>query len=59
MKQQTGLNSPVSRRSVLALVASGLAGCGGGSGGNLLAALPGTGGTGLFAQGAISALQRR
>lgn len=54
MKQQTGLNSPVSRRSVLALVVSGLSGCGGGSGGNLLAALPGTGGTGLFAQGAIS-----
>src|SRR5512140_554586 len=40
---------PISRRSWLALTASALAGCGGG-----LALLPGTGGTGIFAQGAIA-----
>jgi hypothetical protein len=55
MKQHNGLSPSVSRRSLLALVASGLAGCGGGGGlgGSLFAALPGTGGTGLFAQGTI------
>jgi hypothetical protein len=42
---------PISRRSWLALTASALAGCGGGGG---LALLPGTGGTGIFAQGAIA-----
>src|SRR5512140_2125262 len=41
----------ISRRSWLALTASALASCGGGAG---LALLPGTGGTGIFAQGAIS-----
>ncbi len=53
MKQHNGLSTPVSRRSLLALAVSGLAGCGGGAGGGLVAGLPGTGGTGLFAQGTI------
>ena len=54
MKQTTGLNTPISRRSLLALAVSGLAGCGGGADGGFLAGLPGTGGTGLFTQGTIS-----
>jgi hypothetical protein len=54
MKQTTGLNTAIRRRSLLALAVSGLAGCGGGGlGSGLLAAIPGTGGTGLFAQGTI------
>jgi hypothetical protein len=54
MKQTTWLNTAIRRRSVLALAVSGLAGCGGGAaGGGFLAGLPGTGGTGLFAQGTI------
>jgi hypothetical protein len=54
MKQQIGLSAPVRRRSLLALAVSGLAGCGGGQIGTLFAGPPGTGGTGLFAQGTIS-----
>jgi hypothetical protein len=54
MKQTTGLNTPISRRSLLALAVSGLAGCGGGADGGSLAGSPGTGGTGLFTQGTIS-----
>ena len=54
MKQPIGSSTPVSRRSLLALAVSGLAGCGGGAGGGLVAGLPGTGGTGLFAQGTIN-----
>jgi hypothetical protein len=42
----------ITRRNWLALAASALAGCGGGGGGVTL--LPGTGGTGIFAQGAIA-----
>ena len=54
MKQQIGLSSPVRRRSLLALAVGGLTGCGGGEIGTLFAGPPGTGGTGLFAQGTIS-----
>ena len=45
--------TPITRRNWLALAASALAGCGGGGGGGV-ALLPGTGGTGIFAQGAIA-----
>jgi hypothetical protein len=43
--------TPISRRNWLVLAASALAGCGGGGGVTLL---PGTGGTGIYAQGAIA-----
>ena len=47
------LNQPMTRRAWMALTGVAVAGCGGG--GSLLAALPGTGGTGaVFAQGSIS-----
>lgn len=54
MKQHIGLSAPIRRRSLLALTVGGLAGCGGGEIGTLFAGPPGTGGTGLFAQGTIS-----
>ena len=54
MKQQIGLSAPIRRRSLLALAMGGLTGCGGGEVGTLFAGPPGTGGTGLFAQGTIS-----
>jgi hypothetical protein len=54
MKQQIELSPPIRRRSLLVLAITGLSGCGGGSGGTLFAGPPGTGGTGLFAQGTIS-----
>lgn len=55
MRQQPGLSPSISRRSLLVIALSGVAGCGGGgSGGSSLAASPGTGGTGLFAQGSIT-----
>jgi hypothetical protein len=54
MKQQIGLSAPIRRRSLLALAVGGLTGCGGGEIGTLFAGPPGTGGTGLFAQGTIS-----
>ncbi|MEO8654973.1 MAG: DUF5666 domain-containing protein [Ramlibacter sp.] len=44
--------TPITRRNWLALAVSVLAGCGGGGTGVSL--LPGTGGTGIFAQGAIA-----
>jgi hypothetical protein len=53
MKQNTGLSTLINRRSVLAMAIGGLSGCGGGGAGSLLAGPPGTGGTGLFAQGTI------
>lgn len=53
MSQPENLNWPLTRRSWLVLAASAVAGCGGG-GSMSLAGLPGTGGTGLFAQGPIS-----
>lgn len=52
MSQAENLNWPLSRRSWLVLAASAVTGCGGG--GVSMASLPGTGGTGLFAQGPIS-----
>jgi hypothetical protein len=54
MKQQNGLSPKIRRRSLLALALTGLSGCGGGAVDILLAGPPGTGGTGLFAQGTIS-----
>lgn len=53
MSQAENLNTPLTRRSWLVLAASAVTGCGGG-GSVSLAGLPGTGGTGLFAQGPIS-----
>lgn len=52
MSQPENLNTPLTRRSWLVLAASAVAGCGGGT--VSVAGLPGTGGTGLFAQGPIS-----
>jgi hypothetical protein len=52
MNQHTGFDTPITRRNWLALAVSALAGCGGGGGS--VALLPGTGGTGIFAQGAIA-----
>jgi hypothetical protein len=56
MSQRKISQSPLTRRSWLTLAGAALTGCGGGGGGNLLASLPGTGGTGapLFTQGSIS-----
>lgn len=51
MNQRTGVHTPITRRSWLALAVSALAGCGGGG---TVALLPGTGGTGIYAQGAIA-----
>lgn len=50
MDQRAG----VSRRSLLALAALGLVGCGGGADGLLFAGPPGIGGTGMFATGTIT-----
>ncbi|MDD5332693.1 MAG: DUF5666 domain-containing protein [Rhodoferax sp.] len=52
MSQPENLDTPLTRRSWLVLAASAVTGCGGGS--VSMASLPGTGGTGLFAQGPIS-----
>jgi hypothetical protein len=52
MNQHTGIDTPITRRNWLALAVSALAGCGGGGAG--LALSPGTGGTGIYAQGAIA-----
>lgn len=53
MKQHTGLSTPIHRRTLLVMALGGLSGCGGGGVGGVLAGPPGTGGTGLFAQGTI------
>ncbi len=46
---------PLNRRSWMALAVSALAGCGGGMGGiSVAGGPPGTGGTGIYAQGSIS-----
>ncbi len=52
MNQRTAGYTLITRRNWLALAVSALAGCGGGGAG--LALSPGTGGTGIFAQGAIA-----
>lgn len=52
MSQHAPLDLHLTRRSWMVLTASAVAGCGGGSGS--LASLPGTGGTGIYAQGSIS-----
>lgn len=56
MNQPSELHSAaIPRRSVLAFALIGLTGCGGGAGGGgFMAGPPGTVGTGLFAQGAIT-----
>ncbi len=54
MMYRAGLSTPIRRRSLLALAVTGLAGCGGGGVGTMFAGPPGTGGTGLYAQGTIS-----
>jgi len=55
MSQQPGSIPSISRRSLLVIALSGVTGCGGGgAGGVSLSLSPGTGGTGLFAQGSIT-----
>lgn len=51
MSQPTHLNNSLTRRSWLVLTAAAVGGCGGGAS---VASLPGTGGTGVFALGAIA-----
>jgi hypothetical protein len=53
MKSRQTLNTSLSRRSLLVLTGATLTGCGGGDA-LTAAGPPGTGGTGVFAQGAIS-----
>lgn len=54
MKTRQNLNTPLTRRSLLVLAGSALAGCGGGGdGGASTASAPGTGGTGVY-QGSIT-----
>jgi len=61
LSSRKNLNSPLNRRSWLALAVASLSGCGGGAssnGGSISAGAPGTGGTGqyamLYSQGAIT-----
>ena len=57
MKRLLVSGAPIQRRHALLLAAAGIAGCGGGEGGGSgtdTGALPGTGGTGIFAAGPIS-----
>lgn len=56
MNRLSEVNVRISRRSLLTLAVAGLTGCGGGAdtGGTTTASRPGTGGTGLFAQGTIT-----
>lgn len=51
MKHGNSLNTCLTRRSWIVLAASALSGCGGGDG--TTASMPGTGGTGIYAQGSI------
>lgn len=51
MNYLNGLDAPITRRNWVVLAAATLAGCGGGTN---VAGLPGTGGTGIFAQGTIA-----
>ena len=52
MKTRENLNTKLTRRSWIVLASSALTGCGGG--GSTTASAPGTGGTGIYAQGSIS-----
>ena len=55
MSKRNNLDSRLTRRSWIVLATSALAGCGGGgSSGGSTASAPGTGGTGIYAQGSIS-----
>ncbi|MFM6991483.1 MAG: DUF5666 domain-containing protein [Rhodoferax sp.] len=55
MKRLLVPDAPIQRRHVLLLAAAGITGCGGGSdSGTNTGALPGTGGTGIYAAGPIS-----
>ena len=55
MKRLLVSGAPIQRRHALLLAAAGITGCGGGSGsGTDTAALPGTGGTGIYVAGPIS-----
>lgn len=54
MKQRKNLNPHLTRRSWIVLATSTLAGCGGGGSSSSTASMPGTGGTGIYAQGSIS-----
>jgi hypothetical protein len=51
MKFGSSLNTRLTRRNWVVLAASALSGCGGGDG--TTASMPGTGGTGIYAQGSI------
>jgi hypothetical protein len=51
MSQLSGLETLITRRNWVVLAVSALAGCGGGGG--VTAGMPGTGGTGIYAVGAI------
>ena len=53
MKPRQPINTPLTRRNLLVLTGACLSGCGGGDA-PLALGPPGTGGTGVFAQGAIS-----
>ena len=53
MKSRQHLNLKLTRRSWIALASAALTGCGGG-GSSSTASAPGTGGTGIYAQGSIS-----
>lgn len=54
MTSRKNLTTDLTRRHWLVLAASVLTGCGGGGGGSTTASAPGTGGTGIYAQGSIS-----
>lgn len=53
MSQRKNLDAHLTRRSLIVLAAAAATGCGGGSGVST-ASSPGTGGTGIYAQGSIS-----
>lgn len=54
MTSRNKFNPDLTRRSWIVLASAALTGCGGGGGGSTTASAPGTGGTGIYAQGSIS-----